>query len=85
MEEIDGEQRVVLWNTYWRYPSDEDAVFDGQFFILPLLQLRCFFQARRSYPRVYTSRAISQVVIRPNGRFWDGSMESELCQGWFHP
>jgi primary-amine oxidase len=31
MEEIDGEQRVVLWNTYWRYPSDEDAVFDGQF------------------------------------------------------
>ncbi|KAJ7910597.1 putative copper amine oxidase [Mycena leptocephala] len=30
MEEIDGEQRVVLWNTYWRYPSDEDAVFDGE-------------------------------------------------------
>ncbi|KAJ7320783.1 putative copper amine oxidase [Mycena albidolilacea] len=30
MEEIDGEQRVVLWETYWRYPSDEDAVFDGE-------------------------------------------------------
>ncbi|KAK6992126.1 amine oxidase [Favolaschia claudopus] len=30
MEEIDGEQRVILWNTYWRYPSDEDAVFDGE-------------------------------------------------------
>jgi primary-amine oxidase len=32
MEEIDGEQRVVLWETYWRYPSDEDAVFDGTFY-----------------------------------------------------
>ncbi|KAJ7769348.1 copper amine oxidase [Mycena metata] len=30
MEEIDGEQRVIVWNTYWRYPSDEDAVFDGE-------------------------------------------------------
>ncbi|KAJ7479846.1 copper amine oxidase [Mycena latifolia] len=29
MEEIDGEERVIIWNTYWRFPSDEDAVFDG--------------------------------------------------------
>ncbi|KAJ7641294.1 copper amine oxidase [Roridomyces roridus] len=27
MEEIDGEQRVILWNTYWRFP---DSIFDGE-------------------------------------------------------
>ncbi|KAJ7032822.1 copper amine oxidase [Mycena alexandri] len=30
MEEIDGAQRVIVWNTYWRFPSEEDAVFDGE-------------------------------------------------------
>ncbi|KAJ7078447.1 copper amine oxidase [Mycena belliarum] len=29
-EEIDGEQRVILWNTYWRYPSGKNAIFDGE-------------------------------------------------------
>ncbi|KAJ7661708.1 copper amine oxidase [Mycena rosella] len=33
-EEIDGEQRVILWNTYWRHPSDQDATLlpQGLFF-----------------------------------------------------
>ncbi|KAF7361133.1 Amine oxidase [Mycena sanguinolenta] len=30
MEEIDGEERVILWNTYWRYPSGKYAIFDGE-------------------------------------------------------
>ncbi|KAJ6629905.1 copper amine oxidase [Mycena sp. CBHHK59/15] len=30
MEEIDGEPRVVIWNTYWRYPSGSNAIFDGE-------------------------------------------------------
>ncbi|KAF7361132.1 Amine oxidase [Mycena sanguinolenta] len=30
MEEIDGEERVILWNTYWRFPSGKYAIFDGE-------------------------------------------------------
>ncbi|KAF7334468.1 Amine oxidase [Mycena venus] len=30
MEEIDGEQRVILWNTYWHYPSGKNAIFDAE-------------------------------------------------------
>ncbi|KAJ7199635.1 putative copper amine oxidase [Mycena pura] len=30
MEEIDGEQRVILWQTYWRFPSGKNAIFDGE-------------------------------------------------------
>ncbi|KAJ6545811.1 copper amine oxidase, partial [Mycena vulgaris] len=29
-EEIDGEEHIILWNTYWRYPSGKDALFDGK-------------------------------------------------------
>ncbi|KAJ7159987.1 copper amine oxidase [Mycena crocata] len=29
-EEIDGEERIILWSTYWRYPSDGNAIFDGE-------------------------------------------------------
>ncbi|KAJ7058557.1 copper amine oxidase [Mycena amicta] len=29
-EEIDGEQRTILWNTYWRFPSGDSAIFDGE-------------------------------------------------------
>ncbi|KAJ7835553.1 hypothetical protein B0H14DRAFT_2590189 [Mycena olivaceomarginata] len=31
-EEIDGEERIILWNTYWRYPADDNALFDGKLF-----------------------------------------------------
>ncbi|KAF7315690.1 Amine oxidase [Mycena indigotica] len=29
-EEIDGKQRTILWNTYWRFPSGDAAIFDGE-------------------------------------------------------
>lgn len=51
MEEIDGEQRVVLWNTYWRYPSDEDAVFDGQFFYFASIAVTMFFPGETLLPQ----------------------------------
>ncbi|KAF7313195.1 Amine oxidase [Mycena kentingensis (nom. inval.)] len=25
-----GETRTILWNTYWRYPSGDSAIFDGE-------------------------------------------------------
>ncbi|CAK5278719.1 unnamed protein product [Mycena citricolor] len=40
-EKVKNEERIVAWNTFWRYPTGENAVFDGE----TLLPQGLFFKA----------------------------------------